>query len=259
MNKPRYSNWISGKIVLAATLVTILLLLGAQIAVPHAKALAGVLLFLSMLALLYTVYMMTARASLSYEGGGVQGRVLDDVLKYLDQAGWKGRGKLLDIGCGSGAMSIKAAKKSPRTLITGLDYWGKGWDYSQRLCEENANTEGVSGRITFRRGDAAALPFLDHTFDAAVSNFTFHEVRSQPDKHKLVLEALRVLKPGACFAFQDIYYARSHYGDIEAFVNALRPYVSEIHFSDTRKPDYAPGFLNTPLVLGRMGLIYGRK
>lgn len=259
MNKPHYSNWISIKIVLAGTLVTVLLLLGAQIAVTHTKALAGVLLFLSILALFYTVYMMAARAALSYGGGGVQGRVLDDVLKYLDQTGWNGRGKLLDIGCGSGAMSIKAAKKYPRALITGLDYWGKGWDYSQRLCEENAHREGISGRITFRQGDAAALPFLENTFDAAVSNFTFHEVHSQPDKQKLVLEALRVLKPGACFAFQDIYYARSRYGDIEAFVNALRPYVSDIHFADTRKPAYAPGFLNTPLVLGRMGLIYGRK
>ena len=47
--------------------------------------------------------------------------------------------------------------------------------------------------------------------------------------------------------------------DINAFVEQLRPRVKEIHFEDTRKPDYAPRFLNTPLVLGQMGVIWGRK
>ena len=40
---------------------------------------------------------------------------------------------------------------------------------------------------------------------------------------------------------------------------ALEPYVSEIHFVDMRHPDYTPAFLNTPLILGQMGLIYRRK
>ena len=43
------------------------------------------------------------------------------------------------------------------------------------------------------------------------------------------------------------------------FVKALEPYVSEIHFVDMRHPDYTPAFLNTPLILGQMGLIYRRK
>ena len=119
--------------------------------------------------------------------------------------------------------------------------------------------EHVAGRITFRKGDAAKLAFLDGTYDAAVSNFVFHEVRSQRDKHALVLEALRVLKPGGYFAFQDIFFAKGYYGDVPLFVEKLRPFVSEIHFVDTRNPDYAPKFLNTPFALGQMGLIHGRK
>ena len=42
-------------------------------------------------------------------------------------------------------------------------------------------------------------------------------------------------------------------------MDALRPYVKEIHFVDTRKPEGVPKFLNTPMILGEMGLIYGRK
>ena len=52
------------------------------------------------------------------------------------------------------------------------------------------------------KADAAKLPFLDDTFDAAVSNFVFHEVRSQRDKQALIREALRVVKPGGAFAFR---------------------------------------------------------
>ena len=258
-SRPDYTNWISIWIPLAGGLLTTLLVLASVFVSKWSNLAALILALIAVLPCVFTIYMSAARGILSYDGGGVQGKVLDDVLAHLDQAGFDGHGKVLDIGCGSGAMSVKAAKKYPRALITGMDFWGAGWDYSQKLCEHNADLEGVKSRITFRKGDAAKLDFLDGTFDAAVSNFVFHEVRSQKDKHALVLEALRVVKAGGRFAFQDIFYAKSHYGRIEDFVESLKPYVSEIQFVDTRRPDYAPKLLNTPLVLGQMGMIYGRK
>ena len=257
--KPEYANWISVWIPLAGGLLTVLLTVLAAVAARWSNIAAQIFSLAAVFPCVFTIYMSAARGVLSYDGGGVQGKVLDDVLTHLDKAGFDGHGRILDIGCGSGAMSMKAAKKYKKALITGMDYRGAGWDQSQKLCEHNAESEGVTSRVTFRKGDAVKLDFLDGAFDAAVSNFVFHEVRSQRDKRALIVEALRVVKPGGYFAFQDIFYAKSHYGDIEAFVEALRPHVSEIHFADTRRPDYAPGFLNTPLVLGQMGLIYGRK
>ena len=259
MEKPRYKNWIPVKLVAAVLIAALLLLLVARLVVEHSGVIGLVLMLLAFVALFLGLYLLRARTALDYEGGGVQGKVLDGVLRHLAKTGWNGRGKALDIGCGSGAMSVKLAKAYPHALVTGLDFWGKGWDYSQKLCEDNARAEGVSARVSFRQGDAAKMPFVDGVFDAAVSNFVFHEVRSQPDKYALILEALRVLRPGGAFAFQDVFFERRVYGDIEAFVAALKPHVSEIHFVDTRKPDYAPGFLNTRMVLGNMGLIWGRK
>ena len=259
MEKPRYKNWIPVKLVAAVLIAALLLLLVARLVVEHSGVIGLVLMLLAFVALFLGLYLLRARTALDYAGGGVQGKVLDGVLRHLAKTGWNGRGKALDIGCGSGAMSVKLAKAYPHALVTGLDFWGKGWDYSQKLCEDNARAEGVSARVSFRQGDAAKMPFVDGLFDAAVSNFVFHEVRSQPDRHALVLEALRVLRPGGVFAFQDVFFDRRVYGDIEAFVAALKPHVSEIHFADTRKPDYAPGFLNTRMVLGNMGLIWGRK
>ena len=259
MERTHYANWVSTKVVGAGVILTLALLIGARYMFAVSRLAAGIMLILFVPAMVYTFCMLRARTALSYEGGGVQGKVLDIALDHLNKAGWKGSGKLLDIGCGSGAMEVKAAKRYPKALITGVDAWGSTWDYSQAQCEHNAALEGVMARVTFRKADAAKLPFLDDTFDAAVSNFVFHEVRSQRDKQALIREALRVVKPGGAFAFQDVFYHKAYYGDIDQFVDALRPYVKEIHFVDTRKPEGVPKFLNTPLVLGEMGLIYGRK
>jgi ubiquinone/menaquinone biosynthesis C-methylase UbiE len=233
-NTPDYANWIPKKLVTSLCLAA------------------------ALLALLFAMfaYMARARSLLSYESGGVQGKILDNVLHHLD---WDGHGELLDIGCGSGAMTIKAAKKFPDAECVGMDYWGAIWDYAQAQCEKNARLEGVADRTRFQKGDAAHLDFPDETFDAAVSNFVFHEVRTQPDKLALVREALRVLKPGAPFAFEDVFFSKGHYPDLEGLVKALSGEVAELHFVDTRKNNFVPKFLRTPLVAGEMGLICGKK
>lgn len=85
--------------------------------------------------------------------------------------------------------------------------------------------------LTFQKGDAAKLAFPDETFDAAVSNFVFHEVRSAKDKRDVVREALRVVKKGGTFSFQDMFSQKALYGDMNEFVNTLKAEgISEIHY-----------------------------
>ena len=256
---PQYGNWIPYTLVLVSLAASLMLLFAGAALKSAVGWLSSVLTVLSLAMLVYTYYMLRARMALSYTGGQVQSYVLDSVIERLRRSGFSGKGMLLDIGCGSGALSIKAAKKWPQLRVVGIDSWGKMWEYSQSRCEENAKLENVAAHVSFRAGDAAKLSFMNETFDGAVSNFVFHEVRGQKDKLALFQEMLRVLKPGAAFVIQDTFYDKKVYGDIDAFVEQLRPRVKEIHFEDTRKPDYAPRFLSTPLVLGRMGVIWGRK
>ncbi|SHH88475.1 Methyltransferase domain-containing protein [Sporobacter termitidis DSM 10068] len=256
-----YANWIPVKLLMVSGTVggilavlfglSFLIAGGAVLIVLRVLLAAAAVLFLGLFG-----YMAHARRLLSYEGGGVQGRILDNVLAYLH---WNGEGLLLDIGCGSGAMAVKAAKKYPNARVTGMDYWGAAWDYARSQCEANARLEGVSDRTAFQKGDASKLEFPDAYFDAAVSNFVFHEVRSQPDKLALIREALRVVKPGGAFSFGDVFFSRTHYPDLEALIRELSGDVAELHFVDTRQNDFVPGFLKTPLVAGQMGLIYGLK
>ncbi len=259
--KPDYSNWISKRIPKAAGICGCVFIVLSILCTFLEPKTAGILLttvsaLTAVILISFAVYMERARRMLSYEGKGLQGKVLDMVLSYLN---WDGNGKLLDIGCGSGAMTVKAAKRFPRAQIIGMDYWGAGWDFSKKLCEDNARLEGVENQITFLKGDAANLEFPDGSFDAAVSNFVFHEVRNQPDKLALVNEAFRILKPGGIFVFEDIFFSKKHYTDIEDFVQKLSGNVTEIHFIDTRHSEFIPAFLRTPMVLGEMGLIYGIK
>ncbi|NJP39780.1 class I SAM-dependent methyltransferase [Oscillospiraceae bacterium HV4-5-C5C] len=260
-NSPDYANWIPQKLVtgLALTAALLSLLFGLSFLLPGGT-LSLILRFIlgaaALLMLVMFTYMARARKLLSYEGGGVQGKILDNVLRYLD---WDGRGELLDIGCGSGALTIKAARKFPGARCVGMDYWGAMWDYAQTQCENNARLEGVTDRVRFQKGDAAKLDFPDGCFDAAVSNFVFHEVRTQPDKLALIREALRVLKPGAPFAFEDVFFSRGHYPDLEELIKTLSGEVAELRFMDTRKNDFVPKLLRTPLVAGEMGLLCGRK
>lgn len=56
---------------------------------------------------------------------------------------WDGKGKILDIGTGSGSLIIKLAKNFPKSFLTGIDYWGGNWEYSKAKCQQNAEIEGA--------------------------------------------------------------------------------------------------------------------
>ncbi len=140
-------------------------------------------------------------------------------------------GKCLDVGCGSGALGIAVGKRNPKAEIVGIDRWGKEYaSFSKGLCESNARAEGVS-RITFRQGDATHLDFPDETFDAVVSNYVYHNIPG--DRQQYLLETLRTLKKGGCFAIHDIMSC-SKYGDIQAFIRKLRDMgYQEVELIDT--------------------------
>ena len=141
-----------------------------------------------------------------------------------------------------------------------MDFWGKEWSYAKEQCEKNAALEGVGDRVKFQKGDAARLNFADGVFDGAVSNFVFHEVRSAKDKRDVVREALRVVRKGGAFAFQDLFGQKALYGDVNAFCEELlqKGTVKEIHYiPDIENQDFVPGFVSAPWMIKGAGLIYG--
>ena len=259
--KANYGNWVPEKALYmlfgAAVLLGVIAVLAQTVLdKPVVTAVSGVL---CVVALVMAVYMLICHETFAFGKGNMMAGVHEHLVEHLD---WNGEGRLLDIGCGAAALTVRCAKAFPKAQITAMDYWGAEWNYAKEQCEKNAQIEGVADRTSFQKGDAAKLDFPDESFDAAVSNFVFHEVRTAKDKRDVVREALRVVKKGGVFSFQDMFSQKALYGDMEQFVRELKAEgISEVHYIGNleKKLDFIPGVVTTPWMISGMGIIYGKK
>ena len=90
--------------------------------------------------------------------------------------------KILEIGCGPGALAESLHRWFPNAQITAIDR------DSRFISFAKTNIPGID----FREGDATHLPFEDQTFDVAISN----TVQEHIEPAIFWREQLRVLKPG---------------------------------------------------------------
>ena len=167
-------------------------------------------------------------------------------------------GVALDVGCGSGALTIACARRNPQAHFIGIDRWGKEYaSYNKPLCEANAKAEGVSN-TEFRQGNALRLDFPDESFDAVMSNYVYHNIPGR-NRQKILLETLRVLKKGGTFALHDIF-SKAKYGDMQAFVRLLR----SMGYENVALIDTTSGMFMSPteakwMALSGSALLVGRK
>ncbi|MGA3360207.1 MAG: methyltransferase domain-containing protein [Halobacteriota archaeon] len=248
-DQPDYGNWVSVRILYALGALAILLL-GFSFVFPLVivGAIASLVAF---------GYFMYARYRFSPRGGDLQAKIRELVLHRIE---WDGEGYALDIGCGNAALTICVAKRFPTARVTGIDYWGGKWEYSRAVCERNATIEGVADRVNFQKASASALPFEAGSFDAAVSNLVFHEVSDTKEKRDLIEEALRVVRKGGAFAFQDLFLVNRLYGDVEDLLEVIRGWgIESVEFLDTAHSGSVPKALRLPFMLGAIGILYGVK
>jgi SAM-dependent methyltransferase len=124
----------------------------------------------------------------------------------LDQLKLRGDERILDIGCGRGAVLLMAAQRLTTGRAVGIDLWHRR-DQSGNSMEatlRNANAEGVADRVELHTGDMTALPFEDNTFDVVLSNVAFHNVKGRDGRAKAIEQAVRMLRPGGRLLIADI-------------------------------------------------------
>ncbi len=251
MEKPDYGNWVPQKILSLFLLASIFSYLVTLFL--NARLLVGVFRIASMLFLGFFIYLVYVYWLLEKDDKAMQ-RVFWDLL--IDQLKWDGRGKALDIGTGGGPVAILLAQRHPEALVTGVDYWGEPWTYSRRSCMRNAEIEGVSGRVGFERASAVDLPFSDGEFDAVLSNFVFHAIRVE-DRTELLAEALRVLRDGGAFAFQDLFNDEFYSED---FLDVVKSWgLSEVNFVESEEYVSVPAALRFKHMTGGSGILSGIK
>jgi MPBQ/MSBQ methyltransferase len=103
---------------------------------------------------------------------------------------------VLDVGSGLGGPSRQLAV-AYKCHITGIDLT----DEYCRVATALASRLGLSDRVSYRQGNALAMPFADRSFDIA---YTQHVAMNIADKAALYREIARALKPRGRFGIYDL-------------------------------------------------------
>ena len=106
-------------------------------------------------------------------------------LEFFDRLKIPAGTRLLDIGCGTGQLTIPAAQRW--FDVTGIDL-------AQNLVDQaNQRADAIGLTIDIRQGDAEDLPFPDSSFETTMSLFGS---MFAPRPKLVASEMVRVLRPG---------------------------------------------------------------
>lgn len=254
--KPQYKTWIRLRKMLI--FITIFSCIFTSLFFFDNSTIKILLLLISIPFGYISIILLLSYFYFSEHGGNYQNIIHD---KLVNKINIDDNISVVDIGAGSGSLSIKTAKKNKSLKVTSVDYWGDNWEYSMKQCLANTKIEFVDQQIDLIKASASKLPFADNDFDVVISCLTFHEVQDVKDKNLVIAEAIRVLKSGGQFVFFDLFYEKNDFGDIGDFVEKLESNNVKI-IEMTGVKDFlvhCPKILLKKKVLGQGLLIVGKK
>lgn len=113
-------------------------------------------------------------------------RAVADQLKYFSDP------YVLELGCGTGALTKPLVAVLPNIRLVGIDI-------SPKTIEVIRKEFSVNPRVRFEVGDAAQAPFSDASFDGVIGNSLLHHVSIKETLH----EVFRLLRSGGIIWFSE--------------------------------------------------------
>jgi ubiquinone/menaquinone biosynthesis C-methylase UbiE len=164
-------------------------------------------------------------------------------------------GRVLDVGTGPGFVAIEVARLLQGSGCEDFDLSRAvvGLDLSQAmltLAAENAQREGLDGALTWREGDAKAMPFDDGEFDFVVSSGSLHHWE---DPLPVLDEIARVLKDnGQCIVRDSKRLQRWGPRFFAWAIGMTIPRDFRVHYWGSIKSSYTTAELRTILERSRL-------
>jgi len=106
--------------------------------------------------------------------------------RLIQQANIQPKRKVLDLGCGTGTLTLLLKRAYPEAEVTGMDGDPQVLDIARQ------KSRGTN--IRWDEGLASSLPYPDSLFDSVVTSLVIHHLVSD-DKRRAFKEIYRVLKP----------------------------------------------------------------
>ncbi|MFQ5351754.1 MAG: class I SAM-dependent methyltransferase [Candidatus Binatia bacterium] len=105
------------------------------------------------------------------------------------QAGIEPGARVLDLGCGTGTLSIMVKRAHPSATVVALDADPK----ILRIAREKVARAGVD--VDLRQGLASSPPFDPRSFDRVLSSLVFHHLAAD-SKRLALIKVMELLRPG---------------------------------------------------------------
>ena len=109
--------------------------------------------------------------------------------RLLARSGLAPGARVLDLACGTGSLTVLAARRAPGARWSGVD------GDRRVLAIASDKAARADARPVLVQGLAGALPFADTAFDRVLSSLFFHHLTSD-QKPRALAEAYRVTAPG---------------------------------------------------------------